>query len=155
MKLTDNQRKNFLDVTHDDAQKYITIEAKHIRMQSEDAGLYVPSGVLRGRFSQNTLDNLDFYEHTPTGVTMHATTHNIYQYKDDDVLVNIHSYMVTILKEYIHAERVWDWNEHLASVEKMLHSVCTTHKVHDISSHVFKRHAGYGKDTPRRIFKVH
>ena len=28
--------------------------------------------------------------------------------------------MVTILKEYIHAERVGDWNEHLAPVEKML-----------------------------------
>ena len=41
--------------------------------------------------------------------------------------------MVTILKEYIHAESVRDWNEHLASVEKMLHSFCTTHKVHDIS----------------------
>ena len=61
--------------------------------------------------------------------------------------------MVTILKEYIHAERVGDWNEHLASVEKMLHSFCTTHKVHDISSYVFKRHASYGKDTPRRILK--
>ena len=75
--------------------RYITIGAKHIGMQSEDEGLSVPSGVLRGRFSQNALDNLDFHEHTPTGVTMHATTHNIYQYKDDDVLVNVH--MVTIL----------------------------------------------------------
>ena len=56
-------------------------------MQSEDEGLFVPSAVLRGRFWQNALDNLDFHEHTPTGVTMHATTHNIYQYKDDDVLV--------------------------------------------------------------------
>ena len=46
--------------------------------------LFVPAGVLRGRFSQYALDNLDFHEHTPTGVTMHATTHNIYQYKDDE-----------------------------------------------------------------------
>ena len=59
-------------------------------MQSEDDGLFVPSGVLRCRFSQNALDNLDFHEHT--GVAMHVTTHNIYQYKDDDVLVNVHIY---------------------------------------------------------------
>ena len=72
--------------------RYITIEAKHISMQSEDEGLFVPSGVLRSRFPQNALDNLDFHEHTPTGVTMHAITHNIYQYKDDDLLVNVHIY---------------------------------------------------------------
>ena len=66
--------------SYDDVQRYITTEIKNISIQSEDEGL----GVLRGRFSQYSLDNLDFHEHTPTGVTMHATTHNIYQYKDDE-----------------------------------------------------------------------
>ena len=70
--------------SYDDAQRYITTEAKNISIQSEDEGLFVPAGILRGRFSQYALDNLDFHEHTPTGVTMHATTHNIYQYKDDE-----------------------------------------------------------------------
>ena len=53
--------------------RYITIEAKHISMQSEDEGLFAPSGVLRGRFSQNALDNLD-------------------DKIDDNVLVNVHIY---------------------------------------------------------------
>ena len=69
--------------SYDDAQRYITTEANNISIQSEDEKLFVPAGVLRGRFSQYALDKLDFHEHTPTGVTMHATTHNIYQYKDD------------------------------------------------------------------------
>lgn len=46
----------------------------------EDKGIFVPSNVKFGYFSQFAMDNLDFHEHTKDGKTLHATSHNIYQY---------------------------------------------------------------------------
>jgi hypothetical protein len=49
---------------------------------SED-GYFIPANLKHGRFTHFAVDNLDFHEHTKDGTTLHATTHNVYQYLAD------------------------------------------------------------------------
>ena len=49
---------------------------------SQDS-FFVPSNLKQDRFTHYTINNLDFHEHTQDGTTLHATTHNIYQYMEE------------------------------------------------------------------------
>jgi hypothetical protein len=67
-------------ISYQDAQRYITTIAMSADRQVEEDGYFVPTNVQTGLFTQFAIDNLDFHEHTKDGQTLHATTHNIYQY---------------------------------------------------------------------------
>ena len=71
-------------ISYDKAQRYITSIAEQTDLNTIEAGIFIPSSLVPGQFTQCTLDNLDFNEDTKDGSTMHATSHNIYQAQHDD-----------------------------------------------------------------------
>jgi hypothetical protein len=75
-------------IGYDDAQRYISAQAHQVDLQTMESGVFVPSDIVPGRFTQCAFDNLDFHENKKDGSTLHATSHAIYlvchQYLDDD-----------------------------------------------------------------------
>lgn len=69
-------------ISYQDAQRFLTTVANSVDKQIEDDGFYIPSNLTAGGIIQCALDNLDFHENTRDGSTLHATTHNIYQYSE-------------------------------------------------------------------------
>ena len=69
-------------ISYDVAQRYITTWANDV--ESVGPCSFIPHGLVDGVFTQYAFDNLDFHENTKDGTTLHATTHNIYQYTDFD-----------------------------------------------------------------------
>ena len=70
-------------ISYEDAQRYITAQAHNVDVQTEENGIFIPSNVSPGRFTQCAFDNLDFKENTNDGTTLHATSHAIYQFDDN------------------------------------------------------------------------
>ena len=73
-----------LAISYDDAQRYISTDAHEVDLQTIENGVFIPSEIVPGRFTQCVLDNLDFHENTKDGSTLHATSHAILQYPDDN-----------------------------------------------------------------------
>lgn len=48
-------------------------------LQEASDVVFVPNGIVSGFFTQYVFDNLDFNYSTVEGMTLRATTHNIYQ----------------------------------------------------------------------------
>ena len=69
-------------ISYYEAQRYITAMVQKVELQSIDYGVFVPSNCKVGEFTQCAFDNLDFHEDTKDGSTLHATSHNIYQYPE-------------------------------------------------------------------------
>ena len=69
-------------ISYLEAQRYITAMAQKVELQTMDYGVFVPLNVKEGEFTQCDFDNLDFHENTKDGTTLHATSHNIYQYPE-------------------------------------------------------------------------
>ena len=68
-------------ISYTEAQRYINTIAVASDKQVERDSVFIPESVKPGHFTQ--FDNLDFYEKTKDGKTLHATTQNIYQYPLD------------------------------------------------------------------------
>ena len=66
-----------LSISYDDINNF----AHQIDQQTLQNGIFVPPNLVQGKFLHCALDNLDFSENTKSGTTMHATTHNVYQYQ--------------------------------------------------------------------------
>ena len=73
-----------LAISYDDAQRYISTDAHEVDLQTIENGVFIPSEIVPGRFTQCVLNNLDFHENTKDGSTLHATSHAILQYPDDN-----------------------------------------------------------------------
>ena len=73
-----------LAISYDDAQRYISTDAHEVDLQTIENGVFIPSEIVPGRFTQCVLDNLDIHENTKDGSTLHATSHAILQYPDDN-----------------------------------------------------------------------
>ena len=73
---------------YEDTQRYITAQAHQVDLQTDENGVFIPTNVYPGRFTQCAFDNLDFKENTKDGTTLHATSHAIYQYvsESDDIV---------------------------------------------------------------------
>lgn len=71
-------------ISYDDAQRYISTQAYQVDLQTTENGVFIPSEIVPGRFARCVLDNLDFHENTKDGSTLHATSHAIIQYPEDN-----------------------------------------------------------------------
>lgn len=72
-------------ISYQDAQRYIATMAKSVdELTSEDGGVFIPTELKAGRFTQFSFDNLDFQQFTKDGRTLHGTAHTIFQYTDSD-----------------------------------------------------------------------
>ena len=71
-------------ISYDDAQRYISSVVQQIGIQAEVDGVFIPSNLAVGNFTQCALDNLDFAESTKDGSTLHATSQIVYQYQDNN-----------------------------------------------------------------------
>ena len=69
--------------SYDDAQRYLATAVQQIEEKAEEEGVYIPANLVPGSFMQSAVDNLYFHENTADGATLHATSHAVYQYKDD------------------------------------------------------------------------
>ena len=68
-------------ISCDDTQRYIDTFAHQVDQQTLQNGIFVPPNLAEGKFLHCALDNFDFSENTESGITMHATTHNVCQYQ--------------------------------------------------------------------------
>ena len=71
-------------ISYDDAQRYISTQAFQVDLQTTENGVFIPSEIVPGRFTECVLDNLNFLENTKDGSTLHATSHAIIQYPEDN-----------------------------------------------------------------------
>jgi hypothetical protein len=62
------------------AQRHITTAANDVSEQEEREGLFIPTNITPGHFTQYALDNLNFHSETQDGGSFDATTNIIYQY---------------------------------------------------------------------------
>ena len=69
-------------ISYIEAQRYITAMANKVEQETNTRGVFIPSNIRPGVFTQFALDNLDFQMDNINGKTLHATTHNIYQYRN-------------------------------------------------------------------------
>ena len=69
-------------ISYQDAQRYIATMATSVDDQIAQNGVFIPTNLKPGRFTQFAFDNLDFQEYTKDGRTLHGTTHIIFQHKD-------------------------------------------------------------------------
>ena len=72
------------EISYDDAQRYISTHAHQVDLQTIANGVFIPSEIVPGRFTQCVLDNLRFHENMKDGSTLYATSHAIIQYPDDN-----------------------------------------------------------------------
>ena len=49
-------------ISYDDAQRYLSTHAHQVNLQTIENGVFIPSEIVPGRFTQCVLDNLDFHE---------------------------------------------------------------------------------------------
>ncbi|GFR84588.1 hypothetical protein ElyMa_000675600 [Elysia marginata] len=70
-------------ISYDDAQRHITTEADKVDENIAKEGIFIPPDLKEGRFTQVAFDNLDFSDVQKDGSSFHATTHVIYQYKEE------------------------------------------------------------------------
>ena len=73
-----------LSMSYNEAQGYITALSDAAEEQIQQDSIFIQSNVVRGRFTQYAIDNLDFCEFTKDGTTMHSTTYNIYQHSESE-----------------------------------------------------------------------
>ena len=73
-----------LAISYDDAQRYMSTDTHEVDLQTIGNGVVIPSEIVPGRFTQCVHDNLDFHENTKDGSTLHARSHAILQYPDDN-----------------------------------------------------------------------
>ena len=86
-------------ISYQDAQRYLTTVADDLDEQSDIDVFFIPSELKNGGFTQCSLDNLDFSEHTADGVTLNATTHTMYQYLKNDTERQLLSNVAVPLKK--------------------------------------------------------
>lgn len=58
--------------------------ANTVNEQTVQSGVFIPTNLKAGRFTQFAFDNLDLQEYTKDGRTLNGTKHIIFQYKDPD-----------------------------------------------------------------------
>ena len=71
-------------ISYDDAQRYLSTVIQQIDVQADADGVFIPSNLAVGHFTQCALDNLDFSESTKDDSTLHAMSHIVYQYQDNN-----------------------------------------------------------------------
>ena len=86
-------------ISYQDAQRYLTTVADDLDEQSDIDVFFIPSELKNWGFTQCSLDNLDFSEHTADGVTLNATTHTMYQYLKNDTERQLLSNVAVPLKK--------------------------------------------------------
>ena len=67
-------------ISYPTAQRFITTAANDVSEREERDGLFIPTNITQGHFTQYALDNLNFHSETEDGGSFDATTNIIYQY---------------------------------------------------------------------------
>lgn len=77
-------------ISYSTVQRYLTTVANDISDKEEREGIFIPTNIIPGHFTQFALDNLNFHSDTEDGGSLDATTNIVYQYRRlDDQQVGI------------------------------------------------------------------
>ena len=67
-------------ISYATTQRYFTTVAYDISEIEEREGMFIPTNVIPGHFTQYAIDNLNFHSDTEDGGSLDVTTNIIYQH---------------------------------------------------------------------------